>query len=472
MSRAGHEARVRSVAGALLALSMAAAATPAEVVAETSTERRLRLLEQQVREAQGEIERLRGELAEQKAAAGRKEPAAPPETARTAASAEDWLRKVTLFGDVRVRHEGFYHQPHAEPPGADPTLLPPISTTTTARNRERLRARIGVKLTYSDELSATVRAATGDPNNPVSTNETLTGTFSRKHVNLDWAFITFSPGRSFGLRPGVASITAGKFPNPIFRADELVFDDDLAPEGVSETVSLLAAPVGALDQVKIHGLQWTFNEVASAQDGWMFGGQIDPQWHVGGVAFEAGIGQYWWLNADQVAQALNTNTSLINSNLLDTATTTANGKTTTSITGYQSGFDQTNLTLAATVPNVLPARPLRAFVDYVYNWEARTDDANGWLVGLRLGQAKTRGDWAVTGFYEHLGQEAAISAFTYDDFGRGGTNAEGGVVALDYQLLDPLTVSARGIFTNAVIRPRGVTNPTQSRIQLDALVKF
>jgi hypothetical protein len=128
--------------------------------------------------------------------------------------------------------------------------------------------------------------------------------------------------------------------------------------------------------------------------------------------------------------------------------------------------------VAATFPNLVFAQPLRLFADYVYNWQAATDDAHGWQAGARLGQTKVQGDWDLYSFYEHLGQEAAISAFTYSDFGLGGTNVEGPVVGVDYQLLNPLTLTARSHFVNFINRPSGMTNPTLMRLQLDALVKF
>ncbi len=437
-------------------------ALPAMGRAEDPTERRLRLLEEQLRKTQAEIQQLRDQLQQQRAIgqATQKQVEQTAEENKTAAAEAkkglelpDWVKKTTLFGDVRLRHEGFYHQPHKS--GQD----------VTARNRERVRARVGLKVAFSDELSATVRVASGDPNNPVSTNETLTGNFTRKHVNLDWAFLTFTPGQSFGLRPGVVSTTMGKFPNPIFRVGQLIFDDDLSPEGASQTLSLLDKPRGGLDQVKVHALEWTYNEVSNAQDGWMFGGQVNPSGHVGNVQVEAGIGQYWWLNPDQIAQALNTNTSLTNTNLV---TKNSAG----SITGYQGAFNQSNATLSVTLPNVIGTQPVQAFADYVYNWQAAIDDAHGVMGGLKLGQTKVRGDWALSGYYEYIGQEAAISSFTYDDFGNGGTNLEGSVIQLDYQLLNPLTLNARSHFTNFINRPADTTNPTMTRLQLDALVKF
>ena len=453
---------VKRLVGAVVAVLVTVAVSGG---AETPTEKRLRQLEETLRKTQEELQALHRQLDQQKAIgqATQKQVEQTAEETKTATaeakkavSLPDWLSRTTVFGDVRYRHEGFYHQPHK------------AKQVIGARNRERIRARLGVKVAFSDEISATIRGATGDPNSPVSYNETLTGGFTRKHFNLDWAFLTFTPGASFGIRPGIASITAGKFPNPIFRVGQLVFDDDLAPEGTSETFALLSQPMGALDQVKVHALQWTFNEVSNGEDGWMFGGQVNPSMHFGNLQLEAGLGHYWWLNADQIAQALNTNTALINTNLLTTQT--VGGKTT--VTGYQGAFNQSNATLAATWPNLIGTQPLKAFTDYIYNWEAATDDAHGWQAGLRLGQPKVKGDWSIYGLYEHIGQEAAISAFTYSDFGSGGTNLEGPVLGAEYQLLNPLTVSVRNHFTNFINRPAGMTNPTLSRLQLDALVKF
>jgi hypothetical protein len=458
--------------------------------AETDQERRLRQLELQLQRTQEQLKQLQGEMEKQKTAVRAQEEQLQ-HAADTADLAKakttklpDWLSSITPFGDVRIRTEGFYHQPHLE------------GQVVTANTRERVRARFGLRANYGDEVGATVRIASGNINDPISTNETLTGNFNRKNFNLDWAYLTFTPGDTFHIRPGTAAITVGKFPNPIFRTDEMVFDEDLSLEGASETFQLLPAPVGALDQVKVHALQWTFAEIANAQDGWMFGGQVNPSFHLGPVQLEGGLGQYWWLNPDLIAQSLSRNTTaftasgapvanssfnstLANTNLLRTKhvqpPTPAGGKRPNpfdAIVGYQSGFNQSNLTISATVPNVLLDKAMRFWGDYIYNWDAATDDAHGWTAGLRLGQQKRQGDWSLFGFYEHLGQEATISSFAFSDFGTAGTNVKGPGVGIEYQLLDPLTVSARGYFTNYINRPADNTNPTLTRFQLDALVKF
>ena len=491
MSNGSRRKRGRLVAGGLTLILLFGPAQQA--FAESAAERRLRVLEETLKKTQDEVKELRRQLEEQKAQgqATQKQVEQAAESAKAvtaeakkAPSLPDWLSRTTLFGDVRGRHEGFYHQPHAK------------KTVVTARNRERIRARLGVRVAFSDEVSATIRGASGNPNDVISTNETLTNNFTRKNFNLDWAYLTFSPGQSFGIRPGAAAFSAGKFPLPMFRTGELVFDEDVSPEGFSETFQLLGRPLGTLDQVKLHGLQWTFAEIANKEDGWMFGGQVNPSLHFGGVQIEAGLAQYWWLNSDLIAQALSKNStafdssgkpiansgfnsSLVNTNLLVTKTiqppTPTGGKKPASfeaITGYRSGFNQSNFTLATTIPNVVLTQPLRLWADYIYNWEAATDDAHGWQSGLRLGQTKVKGDWSLYGFYEHLGQEATISAFTSSEFGTQGTNLEGPAVGIDYQLLNPLTVSAHGYFTNFINRPSGTSNPTLTRAQLDALVKF
>ena len=65
-----------------------------------------------------------------------------------------------------------------------------------------------------------------------------------------------------------------------------------------------------------------------------------------------------------------------------------------------------------------------------------------------------------------------MAAFSWSDFGFGGTNLQGPIFRLDYQLLDPLTVGLGGSITTLINRPVGVKNQTMERIQADAVVKF
>src|SRR5205814_6407977 len=195
----------RGLVGAVVAVLLT---VPVSGGAETPTEKRLRQLEETLRKTQDEVQQLRHQLDQQKAIgqATQKQVEQTAEETKTATAEvkkatelPDWLKRTTVFGDVRARHEGFYHQATKD------------KTPVGARNRERVRARLGVRVAFSDELSATIRGASGNSNDPISTNETLTGNFNRKNFNLDWAYLTFTPGATFGIRPGAVSVNAGKF---------------------------------------------------------------------------------------------------------------------------------------------------------------------------------------------------------------------------------------------------------------------
>jgi len=444
---------------AMTVLGGALLATPA--MAAAPIEERVRALEQALGAAQKEIQSLRQELDARDAAAA-EAPTAPAaaaqsDTERTLHAVAEKFSRFTPFGDFRVRYEGFYNRPGTS------------GSTTHDRDRARLRARIGFTYKHDDELAATFRIASGNPNDPISTNSSFDTAFSRDSVSLDWAYLTFTPGERFHIRPGLLTLTGGRLPNPMFKTGELIFDDDLAFEGVAETVALLPAPRGALERLDLHAIQASFAEVSNGADGWMIGGQLHPRATFGDIVVEGGLGHYWWHMADLIAKDLNTNSALANSNLLTTRTTPSG----TTITGYQSGFSHTDLALAVTVPDAWFHKPLTVFGDVLYNWEAKNDrDQVGLRGGASLGKTKARGDWKVGAFYERIEREAAISAFTFSDFGLGGTNQQGPVLEVAYQLLDPLTIQATTFFTSYIDRPSGTTNPTQVRLQLDAKLKF
>jgi len=143
----------------------------------------------------------------------------------------DWLNRTSLFGDIRFRYEGIFN--------AKLTNV----LDNPDRNRVRIRARLGVGIDATEEVQGRLRLATGDANDPISTNQTLTDDFTRKPVSFDWVYITLSPWKTLGLDQltGSAkprfSVTFGKYPVPMFvpAGSELVFDSDLSPEGIAES---------------------------------------------------------------------------------------------------------------------------------------------------------------------------------------------------------------------------------------------
>src|ERR1035437_247232 len=295
-----------------------------------------------------------------------KQKAAAEESRRDAITAKlpKWLYMITLFGDVRTREEGFYeHNFHA-------------------RNRFRLRARVGLTANVTDEVAATFRLTSGDPNDPISTNQTFSNPFPRKPINLDWAYLTLKPGKIFGLEPGWVTVYAGKFGVNTYRTSELVWDDDVSPEGATETLKLWERKTGFLSGFRLSGVEWVLDELGADRDPWIGGGQAVADTALGSVAnWTVAFADYNYINLNQVAlnkfnqfndpptnSKANSNFNSVlageNSNSL---VTDAKGK----ITGYKSGFNVVNGASELNFPDQLGVGiPVGLFGDLAYNTQA------------------------------------------------------------------------------------------------------
>jgi hypothetical protein len=224
-------------------------------------------------------------------------------------TAVDWLNRFSFSGDMRTRYEAFWqeHGPNAN-----------------ERNRARIRLRFGVGVKVSDEVSGGLRLVSGDPNDPISANQTLTDVFTKKPINLDQAFITLTPKASLkAIGLGLAdlpwnpiSITMGKFANPAFRPraimnSELIFDDDLNPEGLSETITFYDGTEGLLRRFQLNAMQWTVREASRSADSYMLGGQFVGAFQLfPSSRLTLAMADYAFTKSDGIAQARNSNSSL------------------------------------------------------------------------------------------------------------------------------------------------------------------
>ncbi|MGD0946570.1 MAG: putative porin [Candidatus Binatia bacterium] len=443
--------------------------------------------------------------------AAKLESAAPPvpvaaSAAEKAAAAESqasllaklpkWLSYITPFGDIRLRDEGFYQE------GA------------VARNRGRFRARIGLTVNASDEISGTVRLATGDPNDPISTNQSFQNTFTRKSINLDWAYLTLKPGKTFGLEPGWVTVTAGKFGLTNYRTSELVWDDDVSPEGATETLNLVDQRAGVLRGLRVNAFQWTVNEVSNGADPWMGGGQVVSDAAFGTLATATvGFADYNYQNLNEVARTFlspytgsapftansSQNTSLVNSNDVVLSAKDANGHQ--KILRYASGYNILNWTGELNSPDPLGLGvPAGLFGDVAYNSQA--DGRNvGCYVGAGIGNAgrdwyhnvlTNQGDWGLSYTYARVEKDAVLSIFSFSDIDQfstapakgassrptqnGSTNLMAHILRLDYLVLPNLQLTAKAYVENVLdrrISNAALTgNPTLLRTQLDAMLRF
>lgn len=370
-----------------------------------------------------------------------------------------WYDRLRFEGDFRIRYEKFSLE---DVPG---------------RGRFRLRMRTGFTLPISKTVLAGVRIATSEPGSATSHNVSLTGAFTPKNIGLDRAFLSWVPSNRFTL-------TAGKFANPLVRPaslmrSELIWDEEVAPEGFHEQVNLVVAKEGLLRRVAVLGEQWSLQEVADGPDTWMFGGQ-----GVADLSFSSRVsatvtaGYYAYLNGKQLATARNANGALLvtNSVVLRDSTILPGGKVLAPPAGnpfatFLNDFELVTGSAGVSIDRVFGRMPLQMYLDVVHNLGA-TSERTGYLAGISAGVLHQRGDWAAAVLYAHVPTEATLSIYSYSDLGPGGTNVQGPIFQLQYRPSKDFTLSARHHVISAVNPATAASPNTLHRLMIDAAVSF
>ena len=164
----------------------------------------------------------------------------------------DWVSRIRIFGDVRVRYEGDFYPSGNDNTGAFPNfnaintgppfdaspnslVRPPTFNVDKDRNRFRIRARVGLEADLGDGFTLGLRGATGENDSPVTQNQTLGvanggqgGNFSKYAIWLDRAFLKYE----IGSQPDKDFfITAGRMDNPFFNTT-MLWASDLGFDGI------------------------------------------------------------------------------------------------------------------------------------------------------------------------------------------------------------------------------------------------
>jgi hypothetical protein len=344
---------------------------------------------------------------------------------------------------------------------------------------------VGARIAVNDEIEGGLRLVSGDPNEIAANNQTLTDVFTRKPINIDNAYITLRPGRSIGLEKSFFSVTGGKFSVNFFRpraimSSELVFDEDLTPEGAAEEVTVFEGK-DWLRSIKLAAGQWAIKEFAAERDSYMIGEQLQatvaptPK-----TQLTLAAGDYYFFRSDAVAQERNRNSALVltNSVKLRNGQVVRGGdlitpSTTNPIQRFAGGFNIVNAGAQLALDTGYAKWPFTLMVDYAHNTEAAFGMDDAYIIGAGIGQTRDPGDVALSAAWTRVETDSVISMFTLSDFGRrGGTNVQGPIVKFDYMLLPRLTLTAKGYFVNFIDRPHNQPNSAVNRMQLDALFAF
>lgn len=438
----------------------------------------------------------------------------------------DWVKRVKIGGDIRLREEFDFMDSSNEPflinfqginsgspynvgtPVANQVPLPPLINTTEDREAFRVRARIDLSGTISDEVKSVFRFTTGNNTNPVSTNQTLGNSFNKLSFVIDRAYLTYKP-EDLPLAGLVA--WGGRMPSP-FQGTELTWDEDLNFDGLAATYKARAGggvwPFLTLGAFSVQNTVFDFPATdynkAASRDRWLLAAQFGADWTIQPeMNLSAAVAYYDYIDLEGKT-----------SSPCDTPTTSFTCDTDDSRPAFlQKGNTLYGLRDVADPVNpddpqyqyfglATPYRLLDANIrfdwavagpvhlmfdaDYVrnlaydendvlgkvpvnnYGPDLDTDNNNeadvfgayeggdtGYLAQLRIGYPviRMRGEWSVGGGYRRIESDAVVDAFVDSDFHLGGTNAKGFVLGGSYGISKNTWFTARYFSATEVSGP-------------------
>lgn len=442
-------------------------------------------------------------------------------------SLPEWVSRYTLFGDFRLRGEGFIYPSGNDNTGAFPnfnaintgapfdvagSVFSPQNNVDRNRQRERIRARFGADIDMGEGYTAGARIATGENNSPVTTNQSLgaSGGFAKYALWLDRAFVKY--------RGANWSLNLGRFDSP-FVASQMIFDEDLGFDGAAAQTKLALGdnvkPFATLGAFPVFNSSFNFSSIQPAkfksQDKWLFGTQLGSDVTVARDLTAKVTGAYYYFyniagklsspftpitasdngNTDETrpafAQTGNTYFPLRNivPNVLNNFGTINQWQYFGLATPFQevvlngrldyTRFEPVVLSLSAEWVNNVAFHRGTIRRKAVNNLGAGgagdfVGGNNGWNLEFKLGSAALaqRGDWNALLGYRYLESDAVVDGFTDSDFGYGGTNLQGFTLGGSYALSHRTWLKLLWISTNSIAGPRYKSDT----LQLDFNGKF
>lgn len=297
---------------------------------------------------------------------------APAQPVVVAGSGSDPFRipGLDLSGDLRLREEFNFSDADARD-----------------RTRTVLRARVRATYKLNDRLSVGGQLATGDPDDPNSTDVTLGNFADDLDLSLDQAWLRYQADR--------LTVWAGKFPLPFVRTD-MVWDGDVSPQGVAATYGL---PIGGTAKLDARALYFVVDEASAGADSDMIGVQAVLSTRIAADLKLTLAGAYYRYGLNSVAGA---DAGDFRSNMI------AGGR-------YLSDFRLLNGTATLAWSGLGARWPVTLTGDYIHNSGAAVSADSGFNIELGAGRTAARGDWRVVYNYSEVGVDAVFAAFSHDN---------------------------------------------------------
>lgn len=232
----------------------------------------------------------------------------------------DWVKRVKIAGDIRLREQFDFLDSSNDPflidfqeintgapynvgtPLAN-QVSPPLINTTEDRQAFRVRARLDLSGQISDEVKSIFRLTTGNTNNPVSANQTLGNDFNNLSFVIDRAYLQYKPEDL-----PLAGLTGwgGRMPIP-FQGTELTWDEDLNIDGIAAKYKGNAGggvwPFVTLGGFSVQTTGYDFPSVAadkaSSRDRWLLAAQLGADWTIQPeMIFSGAVAYYDYINVE------------------------------------------------------------------------------------------------------------------------------------------------------------------------------
>ncbi len=350
----------------------------------------------------------------------------------------EWYEDMKIKGDLRYRFE------HIDEEGKD------------ARQRDRIRARIGAFPKINDEIEAGFQLTTGgekgNKTDPVSGNASLTDVFSKKGIYLDLAYFAWRPELVKGV-----TFSGGKMKNPFVCVGDYIWDGDATPEGLAlnyklgDDIQLLANA----------GYLWLYERSAS-DDNRLYGGQMAMRFKASEKSYVLGGCSYYFFDNIKGQKATELNWEGAASGYGNSLDKVVDGTTTNSL--YANDFRSVEPFIEGGFDIGLP---VKVYGSYVVNTEA-DDNKSGYMGGLTLGKAKDPGSFELDYNYRRLEKDAWLGALADSDSWGGGTDGKGHKLSAKYQILKNWQAGITYFIDDKKIDD----SASYKRLQIDLAAKF
>ncbi|MEZ0295977.1 MAG: putative porin [Candidatus Methylacidiphilales bacterium] len=328
------------------------------------------------------------------------------------------ITKLKIYGDARLRYQ--YNQQETQVSTGD---------TNIPQSRARYRLRIGAEYKFTDHFEGGFQLESATAND--SANQSFGSGYGKFGINVGLIYLKYNP-------TDWVSLIAGKQKNSFYTTD-LVWDNDINPEGATEIFT------------------WKVNDCTTVD---FLAGQFYYSDNAENNTAAAGNTDVWqFYEQAKVTYKPTKDVSIIVAPGVLTysaGSTTPWAGTLTSAPGYSNVDGANNLNLILFPGEVkwkVCDLPIKAYWDFSWNTEGQQrvqqtfgavantslEDDIAWLVGLKVGDNKKKGDWSADVNFRTVGLGAVDPNLNDSDFGLGFVNQQGVKVSGTYSFTDSVS---------------------------------